>query len=216
MVPKQLRKRILGEAHWSQFAGLFSGQRLHDSLVLHWWWMGMFQDAADFARSCLECPVATGTGRRNKPPLQQIPVSRPFKILGIDVPSTDQGNRHVVVVQYLFTKWSFAFAIPDQKSKRIVRLLAERVVLSFGVPEALLSDRGTNLLSHLMTDQLCKTLGIEKLNTMAKRSQCDGAVERFNRTLKTARRKRAGTNNFTWCQEHTTQFHWGEAILPSL
>ncbi len=33
-----------------------------------------------------------------------------------------------------------------------------------GVPEALLSDRGTNLLSHLMRD-VCELLGIEKLNT---------------------------------------------------
>ena len=53
-----------------------------------------------------------------------------------------------------------------------------------GVPEALLSDRGTNLLSHLMRD-VCELLGIEKLNTTAYHPQCNGLVERFNRTLKT-------------------------------
>ena len=36
---------------------------------------------------------------------------------------------------------------------------------------------------------LCKMLGITKLNTTASHPQCDGAVERFNRTLKTMLRK---------------------------
>ena len=52
----------------------------------------------------------------------------------------------------------------------------------FGVPEALLSDRGANLLTHLMTD-LCTMLGIHKLNTTSCHPQCNGMVERFNRTL---------------------------------
>ena len=119
-------------------------------------------------------------------PLKPIPVSHPFQILGIDVmdlPTTDRGNSHVVVVQDLFTKWPFAFAVPDQKTERIARRLVEEVIPCFGVPEALLSDRGRNLLSHLMKE-LCKMLGIEKLNTTAYHPQCDGAVERFNRTLK--------------------------------
>ena len=71
----------------------------------------------------------------------------------------------------------------DQKAERIARLLVEEIVPFFGVPEALLSDRGTNLLSHLMKD-VCKLLGIEKLNTTAHHPECDGAVERFNRMLK--------------------------------
>ena len=200
VVPKQLRRRILEEAHSSRFTGHFSGQRLYASLLLHWWWRGMSQDAVDFARSCPEYAVAMGTGRRSKPPLQPIPVSRPFQILGIDVmdlPPTEQGNRQVVVVQDLFTKWPFAFAVPDQKTGRIARLLAEEVIPFFGVPEALLSDRGTNLLSHLMID-LCKMSGIDKLNTTAYHPQCDGAVKRFNRTLKTALRKHAARFGCQW------------------
>ena len=67
----------------------------------------------------------------------------------------------------------------------------------FGVPEALLSDRGTNLLSHLMQD-VCKLLGIRKLNTTAYHPQCDGMVERFNRTLKTILRKHAARFGTQW------------------
>ena len=194
IVPRQMWKQILAEAHPSQFAGNFSRWRLYLTLLQHWWWMwrSMFKDAVNFARSCLGCAVATGFGRRMKPPLQPIPVSCPFKILGIDImdlPPTDRGNRHVVVVQELFTKWPFAFAVLDQNTERIARLLVEEVIPCFGVPEALLSDRGTNLLSNLMMD-MYRMLGIEKINT-AYPPHCDGAVERFNCTLKTALRKHA-------------------------
>ena len=67
----------------------------------------------------------------------------------------------------------------------------------FGVPECLLSDRGANLLSHLMID-LCELLGIKKLNTTSYHPQCNGMVERFNRTLKTMLRKHAGRFGLQW------------------
>ena len=144
--------------------------------------------------------VATGNGRTIKPPLHPIPVSRPFQILGIDImdlPLTDRGNKHDIVIQDLFTKWPLVFAVPDQKTSRIARLIAEEVVPYFGVPECLLSDRGTNLLSNLMAD-LCRILGVTKLNTTALHPQCDGAVERFNHTLKTILRKHAAKFGCQW------------------
>ncbi|CAI8028275.1 Receptor-type tyrosine-protein phosphatase delta [Geodia barretti] len=118
----------------------------------------MFSDASRFAKACPECAITTAAGRRIKPPLHPIQVGRPFQILGIDImdlPLTDSGHRHVVVIQDLFTKWPFIFPVADQRTNRIARLIAEEVVPWFGVPEALLSDRGANLLSHLVLD-LCR------------------------------------------------------------
>ena len=76
--------------------------------------------------------------------------------------------------------------IPDQKAERIARLLVEEVVPVFRV---LLSDRITNLLSQ----DVCRLMGIKKLNTTAYHPQCDGMVERFNRTLKAILKKHAAT-----------------------
>ena len=64
----------------------------------------------------------------------------------------------------IITKWPMVFPIPDQKSRRITELLVNEIAPVFGVPETLLSDRGANLLSHLMTD-VCKLLRIRKINT---------------------------------------------------
>ena len=112
----------------------------------------------------------------------------------MDLPKTTDGNCHVIVFQDYLTKWPLVCPIPDQKSLRIAKLLVEEVIRFFGVPEALLSDRGTNLLSNLMKD-ICN---LQKLNTTAYHPQCDGMVERFNRTLKTMLRKQAATFGSQW------------------
>ena len=87
-----------------------------------------------------------------------------------------------------------AFGTREQKAERIACLLVEKIVPIFGIPEALLTDRGINLLSHLMKD-MYTLLGIKKLNTTAHHPECDGVVERF---LKTMLRKQAATYGVQW------------------
>ena len=115
----------------------------------------------------------------------------------MELPKTDAGKKYVLVFQDFLTKWPFVFPMPDQKALRIAELLVKDVVPVVGVPEALLSDRGTNLLSHLMLD-VCSLLGTTKLNTTSHHPQCDGMVERFNRTLKTMLRKHAAKFGAQW------------------
>ena len=142
---------------------------------------------------CAECAMTTGTGREKRPPLHPIPVKRPFQIWGIDImelPKTAKRNKYVIVMQDFLTKWPLVFPAPDQKANRIARLLVDELLPMFGVPEALLSDRGTNLLANVVQD-VCQLLGITKLNTTAYHPQCDGMVERLNRTFKSMLRKHA-------------------------
>ena len=117
----------------------------------------------------------------------------------MDLPATERGNKHVVVFQDYFTKWPMVFPVPDQKTLRIVELLTKEVIPFCGVPEAVLTDRGTNLLSHLMLD-ICSKLGITKMSTTAYHPECDGMVERFNRTLKFMLRKHADKFGMQWDQ----------------
>ncbi len=155
VVPKQLTKGLLDKTHRSQVGGHFSGQRWYNALSRNWWWEGMYTDAMKFVKSCPECLTIKGSGRHQPPPLHPIQVSRPFQIIGVDVmdlPKTSNGNKHVLVFQDYFTKWPMVYAMPDQKAHRIVDILVKEIVPTVGVPECLLSDRGTNLLSHLMID----------------------------------------------------------------
>ena len=188
--------------HDGCLAGHFSGLRLYKTLAGKWWWKHMYRDALELAKNCPQCTMVKGTGRKQKLPLHPIPTERPFQIVGVDImelPVTTKGNEYLVVFQDLFTKWPMMYPTSYQKDERIACQLVEEIVPFFGVPEALLSDRGTNLLSYLMKD-VCKLLGIEKLNTMAHHPECDGAVEQFNRTLKAMLRKQAAKYGAQWDQ----------------
>jgi len=148
VVPKHLREQILQEYHSGNMAGHFSGARLYKTLVRRWWWDGMYTDAINYCKNCPQCAVVTGTGRKYNPLLKPIPVERVFQILGVDImelPKTSNGNQYAVVFQDFLSKWPFVFATKDQKATTLARLLVEEVVPVIGVPEALLSDRGTNL-----------------------------------------------------------------------
>ena len=121
----------------------------------------MYSDTLEYANNCA---IVQGTGRQQKPLFIG---ERPFQIVGVDImklPVISRGNRYVVVFQDLLTKWPMVFPTLNQKAVQIAQLLVEQVVPIFGVPEALISDRGMNLLSSLMKN-ICKMLEIEKLNT---------------------------------------------------
>ena len=48
--------------------------------------------------------------------------------------------------------------------------------------------------------EVCKLMGVQKLITMAYHPQCNGMVEHFNRTLKTALSKHAACFGVQWDQ----------------
>ena len=110
----------------------------------------------------------------------------PFECVGVDIlemPRTLWGNRYVIVFAEYFTKWAEAYAVEDQTSETITRLLIDNVVCRHGVPVKLLSDRGSNLLSTLIME-VCELLGMKKINSTSYHPQTDGLVERMNWTLR--------------------------------
>ena len=71
----------------------------------------------------------------------------------MELPITVCGNQYVIIFQDFLTKWLLVFP------QRIPRLVTEEFLPMFGVPESLLSDRGTNLMANVMKE-LCALLGI--------------------------------------------------------
>jgi transposase InsO family protein len=118
--------------------------------------------------------------------MSPIEVNEPFEMVGVDVigplPQTTKGNEYLVVFTDYLTKWPEAFAVPNQESLTIAKLLVEEIICKHGAPKKLLSDRGKNFLSDLMHD-IATIMKIKKVNTTAYHPQTDGLTERFNKTL---------------------------------
>lgn len=59
-----------------------------------------------------------------------------------ELPETDRGNRHILVVYDYFTKWTEAFILPNMEAETIARTITEQVIARFGVPSIIHSDQG--------------------------------------------------------------------------
>ena len=84
----------------------------------------------------------------------------------MELPQTVNGNHYVTSFVIYLTKWVESFHLDNQTSESIVRLLIDHEICRHGVPEALISDHGHNLVSTL-NQEVCEVTGMQKLNTTA-------------------------------------------------
>jgi hypothetical protein len=130
-----------------------------------------------------------------------MPVGAPFDRVAIDIlgelPETENGNKYILVIVDYFTKWTQAFALPNQTAQTIADTLMIHVFSLFGMPRQLHSDQGRNFESGLFAE-LNKLLGVEKTRTTPYRPQSDGMVERFNRTIQQMLKAFVNENRNDW------------------
>ena len=148
-------------------------------------WPKMHADVKQWCQRCAEC-YKRKSMKKNRAPLQPVETGFPFERVAMDImgplPKTGRGNKYILVVSDYFTKWPEAFPLPDQSATTVARVLINEIFSRFGMPYILHSDQGTNFDSTVIKE-ICIILEIKKTRTTAYHPQCDGAVERFNRTL---------------------------------
>jgi len=59
--------------------------------------------------------------------------------------SVATGNRYVLVVTDLFSKWTEAFPLQATDSETLAKVLTNEVNFRYGIPSSLHSDQGANL-----------------------------------------------------------------------
>ena len=76
-------------------------------------------------------------------------------------------------------------------------VLVQEVICRYGVPAIIHSDRGAKFEGSVM-QEACKLLGMKKTRTTSYHPQCDGLVERMNKTLIVALAKYVEGNQTEW------------------
>ena len=67
-----------------------------------------------------------------------------------------------------------AYMTPNQTAKTVTKFLYQGYILIFGALAKFLSDWGANLISII--DEMCKLLGVKKLQTMPYHPQKNGEI----------------------------------------
>ena len=143
----------------------------------------MSVDVVKYCRECVVCQRCKLSSPQ-KAPLSSVPIGKPWEMVAVDVlqvPTSYQNNRYLLVIQDYFTKWVEAIPMPDQTAVHITNELV-KLFSTFGLPQIVHSDQGKNFESTVLKQTL-EAFGISKSRTTAYHPQGDGLVERFNRSL---------------------------------
>lgn len=185
VVPHALKDTVLQLLHGNPVSGHLSADKVLKRAQQMCYWPFMFRDVKMWCKQCIPCDARRSPIPHQRAPMKTIVATEPFQKVAADIlelPITSRGNRYVLVVQDYFSKYVNLYAIPDQRSITVAKCLFENFICEHGIPEMLHTDQGRQFESDLVK-HLCQLLGIHKTRTSPYHPQCDGMIERFNRTL---------------------------------
>ena len=187
LIPTSLKEEILYQMHDNILSGHLGNKKTRDRLLQRFYWFGARNDVNHYVQMCDVCTSIKG--RSNRPPrapLGQMPTGAPLDRLSTDImgplPTSNRGNKYVLVVTDHFTRWVEIFAVPDQTAVTCAEIILNDVIARFGCPHDMHSDQGRNYISQIFVD-LCRMLEIRKTRSSPYNPRCNGQAERFNRTL---------------------------------
>lgn len=185
IVPQSLREQVLRSLHGNLIAGHLSAETVLKQAQQLCFWPFMSRDIHEWCKKCIPCDARCTPIPGQKAIMKTVTATAPFQKVAADIlelPVTSRGNRYALVVHDYFSKYVNLYAILDQNSTTVAKCLFENFVCEHGIPEVLHTDQGRQFESELI-QHLCQMVGIHKTRTGPYHPQCDGMVERFNRTL---------------------------------
>ena len=80
------------------------------------------------------------------------------------------------------SKYSEAYALPAHTANHVSDVLVNQLLSRYGIPRQIILNQGPEFMSDVFT-QLCKLLGVEKLNTSPNSPASNGTTELQNLTI---------------------------------
>ena len=210
VLPAKLQVDALRDLHQGAVGGHIGEEKMKHRLKERFYWPGCTEAVGEWCRNCISCTTRKTVAPKRRAPLQTIKAGYPMQIVSVDLmgplPETEDGCKYVMVAMDCFTRWVEVYAIRNQEATTVAKKLVDEMFCRFSPPEQLHSDQGRQFESDLVKE-ICELLQIRKTRTTPYHPQCNGMVERFNRTLLDMLSTAVGNNkligsstyvNFVW------------------
>ena len=201
----QLRATLLAEFHDSPINAHPGVARMYAAISRIYTWPGLKADVKAYVASCQRCQRVKPTNQVPAGPLQPLPIpTEKWQELSMDLigplPTTAQGFTAICVVVDRLTKMTRIFpTFQTVTAPQLARQFIDNVVRHHGIPSTIVTDRGSQFISHFWTT-LFEALGTQLRRSTAYHPQSDGQTERANRTLITAIRAYVNPLHNNWDQ----------------
>jgi IS30 family transposase len=185
---KELKDKILREAHESAYSIHPGGNKMYHDLKTTYWWYGMKRDVAEYVALCDTCQRIKAEQQRPAGLLQPLQVPEwKWEEIAMDfivgLPRTQSGYDSIWVIVDRLTKVAHFIPVKTTYSgPQLAELYVSRIVCLHGVPKKIVSDRGTQFTSRFW-ERLHEALDTQLHFSSAYHPQTDGQTERVNQIL---------------------------------
>ena len=113
----------------------------------------------------------------------------------VELPTSNNHNKNMLVMIDHLTWWPIAKAIPDKEATIVAKAIFKKLILEQGMPEVLLSDNGKEFSNDTMA-YVCQEFNIEQHFASPYTPRSNRKTENLNKFLNASIKK--------LCQEDTT------------
>lgn len=182
-----LRAKVLSLRHDSTLGGHNGGAKVMELTSRDYYWLGMRTDIQKYVHGCPVCQRTKTSREKPHGYLKTLELpDGPWQHITMDfiepLPTSHNFDSILVIVDRL-TKWSiFVPTSTRLTSPQLAQLIIDHVISQHGVPESIVSDRGSKFVSKFwkhVTDKI----GINLRLSTAYHPQTDGQTERINQIV---------------------------------
>jgi hypothetical protein len=151
---KELKDKILCEAHESAYSIHPGGNKMYHDLKVTYWWYEMKRDVAEYVALCDTCQRVKAEHQRPAGLLQPLQVSEwKWEEITMDfiveLSRTQSGYDSICVIVDRLTKVTHFIPVKTTYSgPQLAELYISRIVCLYGVSKKIMSDRGTQFTSR--------------------------------------------------------------------
>lgn len=197
----ETKNLIMNDFHMLPTAGHAGIKRTLKTLKQKYVWKNMNENVENFIKKCTLCQKNKNINQPKIPMTITSTATSAFEKIYLDLVGPiipdEQSNQYILTTQCELTKFITATPIKNKSTESVAKAFVENVILLYGVPKEIATDRGTEFMSNLFTE-VCKLLHINKINSVAYHHQSIGALENSHKVLGNFLRIHCGNNSFQW------------------
>ena len=203
-----VRQELLRAHHDDPLAGHFGPERTSELLRRKFYWKGLSEDVEEYVSTCAACQ--RNKPRRHRPYGELSPLPKPvgpWKEITMDFitglpPSKFKGVLYdaILVVVDRYTKMArYLRCTKEIDAESLAVQLVEEIIRYHGVPDGIVTDRGSVFTSNYWSN-ICYYLKIKRKLSTAFHPQTDGQTERQNQILEAYLRAYCNDNKDNWAE----------------
>lgn len=166
------------------YGGHVGQKKLYEKIRARFFWKNMTKDIAAYVRTCQKCLLnKPKPATKEKLVITPTPI-KPFDVVLIDLigklPRSNSGHCFAVTIICDLTKYLITVPIANKEANTVARAIFEHLILKFGCPKAIRTDRGTEFRCSVI-EELCKLMKINHDFSTAYHHETLGTIERNHR-----------------------------------